>query len=122
MIRRISHIAIAVLLLVSTTGFTVHQHYCMGSLVETSVFTVPEFCCGEGADCCSNESETYQIDEDFLDFVQIMDFSELVIELPVLDLLYTSNITVQTKPLQPFKILRPPDKGTVLARLQVFCL
>lgn len=122
MIKRINHIIIAVLLLVSTTGFTVHQHYCMGRLVETSIFSVPDFCCGEGADCCNNESEIYQLDEDFLDFIQIVDFTEVFIELPELEVLFVNNYQELTKPLQAIEILRPPDRSTVLARLQVYSL
>ena len=122
MIKRISHIVVAALLLFATTGMTVHQHYCQGSLVETSIFHELDFCCGEGADCCNNESETFQLDEDFVYFVQLIDYNDVVIELPILEPLFTGHLEVQRKPLSNYKILHPPDLGTVLARLQVFCL
>jgi len=122
MIKRISHIIVAALLLVASSGFTIHQHYCQGSLVETSVFHELDFCCGDGADCCHNESETFQLEEDFASFVQIIDFDEVLIELPVMEPLFNGHLEVQLNPLSNYKILHPPDLGTVLARLQVFCL
>ena len=122
MIRRISHITIAALLIMSTTGLTIHQHFCMGNLVETSIFHEPEYCCGEGSDCCKNESATYKLKEDFVFFSQLIDFEDMVIILPEMQPLFTGRLEVQTKPLGTYKILYPPDIGTVLARLQVFCL
>lgn len=122
MIKRISHIIIAALLFTSTTGLTIHQHYCMGNLVETTIFNVPEYCCGEGADCCKNESETYQLEEDFDYSFQLIDFQDEYTSIPILNPLFTGHLEVQTNVLSPIKILHPPDIGTVLALLQVFCL
>lgn len=122
MIKRISHIIVAVLLIVATSGFTIHQHYCHGNLVEISIFNELDYCCGEGADCCNNESETFQLKEDFMYFVQLIDYNDVIIELPLLEPLFTGHLKVQLNPLSNYEILHPPDLGTVLARLQVFCL
>ena len=94
----------------------------MGNLVETRIFNEPEFCCGEGADCCKNVSETYQLEEDFDYLVQLIDFQDVVLIIPILNPLFTGHLEVQSNALSPIKILHPPDIGTVLARLQVFCL
>jgi len=122
MIKRISHIVIAAMLLLVSSGLTIHQHYCHGSLVETSIFHELDFCCGEGADCCNNESETFQLKEDYISFFQLIGFNNVVIELPVMEYSFTGCLEVQFKPLSNYEILYPPDLGTVLARLQVFCL
>lgn len=94
----------------------------MGNLVETSILHEPEFCCGEGADCCNNVSTTYQLDEDFDFLFHFVDFQDVEIILPELKPLFTGHLEVQSKPLGSYEILHPPDLGTVLARLQVFCL
>jgi hypothetical protein len=64
MFKKISHIVFSVLLLVSTMGMIISKHYCGGSLISTSVFNEAESCCGE-SDCCSNETDFYQVDEDY---------------------------------------------------------
>ena len=92
MIRQIGNIFLAAMLFMATTGFTIHKHYCMGDLIETSVLHAPDFCCGEGSDCCKNESETFQLEEDFLDFVQVIDFQEVVIDLPEVQLLFEGQL------------------------------
>ncbi len=122
MIRRITHIALAALLFLMTTGFTVHQHFCWGNLIESNIFHAPESCCGDGCDCCSDDQESFQLKTDFVDFIQLIEFSDFVIDLPVLEPLFTNFIQVRSVPLNHSKIFRPPDRSTVLARLQVFCL
>jgi hypothetical protein len=121
-IKRFSHILLAFVLLASTTGFTVHQHYCMGHLVETSVIHVPDSCCGEESDCCSNTSETFLLDQDYVEFVQIFDFVEFTIGLPEQELFYLTQIPQENIQLPILEALDPPDQTTVLARLQVYCL
>lgn len=64
MFKKASHIFLSTLLLITTVGLAISKHYCGGEWVSTSVFTEAESCCDSG-DCCKNESETYQLDEDF---------------------------------------------------------
>lgn len=44
-LRKTSHIVLALLLLVSTTGMTVSLHYCNHSLYDIGIFTRAESCC-----------------------------------------------------------------------------
>lgn len=65
--HRVVSVCMAVLLLLSTTSWTIGKHYCMGHLVDVSLFSNAESCCkqSDGArtidrpreadSCCSNE-------------------------------------------------------------------
>ena len=64
MLKKVSHIILSVLLLVSTVGVVVSKHYCSGSFVSVSVFNEAESCCGD-SDCCHNENQVYQVKTDF---------------------------------------------------------
>jgi len=46
-LHRIFSITVALLLLLSTTSWTVGKHYCMGLLMDVSLFEAPEDCCME---------------------------------------------------------------------------
>lgn len=122
MVRKISHITLAFLLLFATTGITVHQHYCMGNVVKTSVLHEPSPCCGEGNDCCSNESETFQLNEDYTAFLNIIEFQDIYFDIPEIKLLFSARLTVSQSQGETKKVLRPPDISTVLALLQVYSL
>ena len=64
MLRKASHTILSVLLLTATIGLAISKHYCGGELVSTKIFAEADSCCDSG-DCCQNETETYQLDEDF---------------------------------------------------------
>lgn len=64
MIRRFSHIILALLLLSTTTGMAISKHFCGDSLVSTVLFGEADSCCDSGS-CCQNESSFYQLNEDF---------------------------------------------------------
>ena len=69
--RKAINIVVSILLLVATMGVTVSKHYCMGRLKAQWIgHNHREVCEGmesmpgmEG--CCSNESKTYVLDQDF---------------------------------------------------------
>lgn len=122
MIRRISHILLSSVLLILTTGVTVHQHYCQGYLIKTNLLHEPASCCDGPSDCCSNESETYLLQQDFVDFTQVVVLQNISFEAPVLHSLVSVHPKVIFQTMPTREVFRPPDLGTVLARLQVFCL
>ena len=64
MFKKFSHIIFSLLLLVSTMGLVISKHYCGGSFVSISLFTEAESCC-EMDGCCRNETDFYQVAEDF---------------------------------------------------------
>jgi hypothetical protein len=64
MLKKVSHIILSVLLLVSTIGLAVSKHYCSGFFVSVSVFNEAKSCCGE-SDCCHNEDIFFKVNDDF---------------------------------------------------------
>lgn len=64
MLKRISHISLSLILLISTVGFAVSKHYCGDALVDVAFNENADSCCDDGA-CCHNETLIYQLDEDF---------------------------------------------------------
>jgi len=64
MITKANHTFLSLLLLITTTGFALSKHYCGGELISTSLYAEAESCCDFG-DCCKNETEVFQLDEDF---------------------------------------------------------
>lgn len=66
MLKKIIHIAVALLLLTTTAGFTVSKHYCDHHPVSVSVLGDATGCCGESHNnCCHDASAHYQLKEDF---------------------------------------------------------
>jgi hypothetical protein len=43
--RKVLHIAIAVLILISSTGFTINMHYCHDQLIDMAFLTSADSCC-----------------------------------------------------------------------------
>lgn len=112
--RKVINIFVSLILLTATFGVTVSKHYCMGSLKARWIGHQHQEVCGEmeampGMDgCCSNESKTFVMDEDFsvtnFDFDVDPEFNLLYIayeiELPVLspDLISIQGTTQNTGP------------------------
>lgn len=56
MIKQVLHIALALLLLISTGGVFLNQHYCHNNRTEITINHVPDNCCGNTCNNCHNES------------------------------------------------------------------
>ncbi len=123
-LKRILHIFVALVLIVSTTGFSLTRHYCSGDLISTSVMSTPVSCCGEDSDCCHNEHELVQLKADYA--VQL---SLDVDKLPSFDIMCFFNawveiVTVETTTSVYLKkdFIPPPVLSAVLAANQSFLL
>jgi dihydroorotate dehydrogenase len=66
MLRKAGHIILGVIIMVVTMGVTINKHYSGGNLYSISLFFEAESCCEKDCDCCSDESQTYKIDDNFL--------------------------------------------------------
>jgi len=64
-IKKISNIILAIILLVSTTGFTLSKHYCGGKLESVEVNAEAESCC-DSPYCCHTETEFNKLSVEFL--------------------------------------------------------
>ena len=82
MLRKITHIILSSMLLVTTMGYTVSRHYCGDRLISISINAEAESCCGINSGCCHDEPEYCQLEEDYvspvvLQNVQIANFKIL---------------------------------------------
>ena len=67
--RKITHIALVITLLISLAGITVSRHFCGEFLAQTSIGTEAEPCCDGNEmpqDCnCHSQTEILALDDDF---------------------------------------------------------
>ena len=54
------------MLLVATSGFSVTKHYCGNDLISVVLGTQAESCCDGPCDCCHDETQHFQVDDDFV--------------------------------------------------------
>ncbi|MCF8229043.1 MAG: hypothetical protein K9G58_13300 [Bacteroidales bacterium] len=64
--KRTFSIGLALLLVLSTIGVTVNKHYSAGELYSVALFGEADSCCEVDCDCCHEESETYQVKDEFI--------------------------------------------------------
>jgi len=123
MIKILSHIVFATLLLVSTIGMAVSKHYCNNSLVGTSVFSNADSCCDDGG-CCTNENHFYQVNEDFS--APVISTVPLLTEIEILkQTLFDHELLTPGESAENFIISNDPPPATVpelLAWEQVYLL
>ena len=121
--RKLIHVFVAVLWLLTTTGFSVTKHYCGGKYVKSSINSTPKSCC-ENSSCCHNESEVFQLHENTL-----FQASNTVVESPSIDLFDFENLFFQldtdselTSVYLDRIHIPPPNLPEHLALLQSFLL
>ena len=124
MLRKTSHIILSTLLLFATVGLTISKHYCGGNYVSTSIFGEAESCC-DSEDCCKNETETFQLDEDY-SLVSISEVPQSAeFELLNLAILVYNFSVIENEEIQEFfeSDLPPPPKiQIVLSQKQSYLL
>ena len=65
MAGKISHIVIVLLLLVSTTGFSISKHYCENHLVSVAINKNAEPCNNHEDSCCQNFTVHFEVEDYF---------------------------------------------------------
>ncbi|HSH52940.1 MAG TPA: hypothetical protein VK982_14535 [Bacteroidales bacterium] len=65
MFRALSHILVSLLLMISITGFAVSKHYCGNEQISVEINKEAFFCCDMEQNCCHNETDYYQLEDDF---------------------------------------------------------
>lgn len=88
MVKKILHITLALTLLIVTMGFTVSKHYCGDNLVSISVNHEAKSCC-DSDNCCHNETNHYQLEDDF-----VYSFVATDIQIQNIDILFPVIFTV----------------------------
>lgn len=121
MLKRIIHIALALLLLVSTSGMTISKHYCGTNLEFVSILTTPESCC-DIPGCCHNEEVKVEIEDDYSVTSFNYDFTVFSLELPSLMELFQFDVPESTSEFHIYNYLPERKTQTVLSRLQAYLL
>ena len=122
MLRRITHIILALFLMVATTGVTFSMHYCGGKYVSTSINTEAASCCDDGG-CCENKSLHFEVEDDYVSPVQVKNVEtvELDILFPILFVLNFELLDEEDKAIEAFSDSSPtPTIQTRLALLQTY--
>ncbi|MCU4173980.1 HYC_CC_PP family protein [Carboxylicivirga sp. N1Y90] len=126
MLKKISHIIMVIVLLVSTTGMTVSKHYCQGSLVNVNIFGEAKTCCDDigTSKCCHNESAHFELDEDFVIAVNNVEFQQTNFDLllPFIQVLVFKEIESQNFELAYFNPPPPKEVLVFLSDIQVYRL
>jgi hypothetical protein len=123
MLRKISHIVMALLLMVSTSGVTVAEHFCEGVLVSASILTTPEPCDNMPKGCCEDKRVHYEVKDDFIDAVHITKVKAVtpVIAVPVFYFFYQQPVQLMANSRVEFYNTSPPkDISTRLSFIQSF--
>jgi len=81
MFKKLSYIIIALVLLITTTGFSVSKHYCKTNLVSISINHEEKPCCDMGSGCCQNEIAFYHLDDNFVFHLVLENNSVISIDL-----------------------------------------
>lgn len=58
MIRKVLHIIFAVLILISSTGFTINMHYCHDQLIDMALLAPADSCCDTEEDGANQSKES----------------------------------------------------------------
>ncbi len=112
----------SVVLLISTTGFTVSKHYCGDKYIDFAINKEAKTCCDLDGGCCHTESEHLQLEKDFLAKVIASDFHDLGVDLLFLVSFSIIDFELDGEQKQEVEIrdLPPPKIQTTLSLLQTY--
>lgn len=125
MLRKITHIVLSMILLVSTTGISFSMHYCGGELISASVNTKAETCCDGSGGCCENKTIHVEIEDDYVCpvYTDSTNIEEIDFLFPILFVLHTELIEENIKANFAFNgSSSPPPTQTRLALLQTYLI
>ncbi len=125
MFRKTAHIILALLLLITTSGFSISKHYCGSPLVKVSINSEAEPCCDdmENPNCCHNETEYFKLIEDLVTPVSFENtrIAGFDILFPLV-FVYFFNApgNIETEVLNYAESSPPPAIQTKLSLLQIY--
>lgn len=120
--RKIVNTLLALLLLMSTTGITLSQHYCMGRLKSAAIFTHAEHCSSnqerDPMPCCQDVESELKV-EDLSKVSFAYDFQPVLVSFFTLPTL--QDFLLDMKPQEiPTENLNLPPPDDLLVLHQVF--
>ena len=122
MLKKISHIILALLILVTTMGMTVSAHYCGGELKSVHILSEVDNCCGEACSSCHNEIIKVEVEDDFTIQTFNFDFEQNFTFVPAFIQLFQISIFTDEVVLVAYHKPPPLKIQTVLSDLQVYRL
>lgn len=72
-IKKLASISLAFLVLFSTMSFSINEHYCGGSLVDTSLFVKADTCMMSGMEMSTPDNATIVVDNCCNDVITVVD-------------------------------------------------
>lgn len=124
MLEKVIHIVVALLLILTTAGFTVSKHYCNDNLVSVSIYGDAARCNHQNHDsCCHNSINHFQVEDEFK-IKQSSNLSDLTARKSLL-FSATNLFATQENSLQNFQfaVLKIPlSDQPGMAKLQRFLL
>lgn len=121
MLKRISHIAISILLLVATTGLTISSHYCGELMRAMENQSATSSCCDKDSECCDHEANTLRIDSEFESSKIGPDFNQYATIVPRSTLVAVEKHSVGGNLTIHFEGPIPPTQE-FLSNIQVYIL
>ena len=125
MLRKFGNMITMCLLLVSTTGFAVSEHFCGTDLVAIEIAREADDCCNDGM-CCHSETDFFQLEEDFLFSAQQFNVDcDAVFDLPLLAAHTKYDLTVheaKSALYADFESPPPHERKLILSSIQTYLL
>lgn len=125
MLRKFGNIITMCLLLVSTTGFSISEHFCGSKLISVEINKEAEPCCDNGM-CCHTDTQFFQMDEDFNFTISVLDFQVYgVSDVPQISAFLQPDLTAQVKERHLFPDFESPpplDRQEFLSTVQTYLL
>ncbi|MDQ2178996.1 hypothetical protein [Marinifilum sp. D714] len=121
--KKLGHIILVFLLLISTAGVSINKHYSGGELFSTAIFVEADSCCETPCGCCNESTETLKLEADYLassfelDDVAQMDL--LYASIPLLMQFVRTEVSTNSFPIGEFF---PPPLPDLCILNQVFRL
>ncbi|MRT93963.1 hypothetical protein [Ancylomarina sp. 16SWW S1-10-2] len=122
MFRKISHILLAIVVMITTMGLTVSAHYCGDELKSIDFISQSDNCCGDSCPNCKNKIIKVDTDDDYTISTFNIDFTNDFILLPALIQLFQGSIYTDLVELVAYHKPPPLKIQSVLSDLQVYRL
>ena len=121
MFKEIAHIIIAFLLLTTTTGVVLSEHYCEKMPDSFHVGAISEDPCNHAQEYCDIETITIKVESDYTNTIQKVHYDQIGIQSPESGNVFRENKPDQD-PIYTISTYKLPKMQAVLARLQSYLL
>ena len=127
--KRIAAFILLMLYFVTSSGATLHYHFCMGEMANISLWADKEKECskcgmekkGENSGCCSDEQQWIKIEDDQKANTTPVEFSKFQVETFIIAFYY-SQLLVSKDQANPFPESRSPLRSCELPAYLLNCV